>query len=181
MRQASYEDIHKLVNEMRAGSIDARQKLIEAHVPLAFSLANQFEDDEALSAALMTLVEEVDKFRVGEQHAAALPAYLKTALSRVVIQHKRKYAKNSDNDLKHYMKSGHQLPEFVEFNLLDIMDRILGCCESQLEEKIIFYKAQGLNNCKVGALVGTSSNTVAILIRNLEHRYIVQERLHAQA
>lgn len=172
----SYEDVHRLVLKMREGSTTARRELIEAHVGLAFKSAQEFEDDEALSDALVTLVQEVDKFK---GHPAALPAYLKVALSRAAAAHRRPQAHNAQHDASRFLKSGRTLSSSNDFIEVDVLDDVLQSCETDMERKMVYYRAQGYTNAEVGLRIGCSPTTVADSMRRLSLRFQVKEKLRA--
>lgn len=186
----SYEDITRLVNKMREGSTEARREIIEAHVGLAFKAAQEFEDDEALSDALFELIEAVDRFRTEGEHASALPSYLKKALTCATRRHKRSHGSARDgkwgrahhdsrNDAKRFMHSGRSMPEYGDQKVVDLMDQILGTCETEEEKSMVYWKSTGMTYAEVADAVGCSTTHVARSISRLCLRFNVQERLHA--
>lgn len=183
----TYEDIHRLVLKMREGSKEARRELIEAHVPLAFKAAEKFDDDEALSDALETLVLEVDNFRSSDKHPAALPSYLKTALGRAAKSSRRERTGKRDrpnnrhcaaNDARRFLYSGRTLPD-PSAHAIDAMDEVLAACETEEERQMVHHKSLGKTFEEVALAMGLSKTTVFAAMQRLELRYKVQERLRA--
>lgn len=185
----NYDDIHRLVLKMREGSKDARRELIEAHVGLAFKVAKDFEDDEALSDALFTLVQEVDAFRHTDKHPAALPSYLKSALGRAANLHARDVGHRpkqgppmphcASSDAARFLHSGRSLSGYDGFSAIDLMDQLLAACETEEERKMIFWKSHNMTYEQVALKVGCSTTHVARSMSRLALRFGVQERLGA--
>lgn len=184
--RTTYEDVQRLVIKMREGSTEARRELIEAHVGLAFKEAQAYEDDEALSDALVTLVEEVDNFRVSGRHPAALPAYLKVALHNAAHAHCRNdgvskrgghLRHSSLNDAKRFIHSGRPAPEYHDQKLTILMDHVLGVCEDDGEREMIFWLSMSLTYAEVASRMRTNYAHVARTVGRLKLRYSVQEKL----
>lgn len=176
---------------MREGSKDARRELIEAHVGLAFKSAQEFEDDEALSDALCTLVVEVDNFRVSGRHPAALPSYLKSALRRAARSHARddaerrrregkrggNYRHSPRNDAIKFMHSGRSIPEYRDQDVVDLMDQLLSACETEEEREMIYWRSQSFSYAEVALRIGSNFAHVQRSMDKLQLRFKVQERL----
>jgi hypothetical protein len=193
VNRPSYEDVQRLVVRMREGSTQARRELIEAHVGLAFKSAQAYEDDEALSDALCTLVEEVDNFRTSGRHPAALPSFLKVALKHAAGQHCRNdaFRRRADgksggsyhhcghNDAIKFLKSGRSVPEFRDLQVVDLMDQLLSACETEQEREMVFWRSQSMTYAEVALRIGSNYIHVQRSMERLQLRFIVQEKLGA--
>lgn len=187
--QLDYDDVHRLVLKMREGSREAWTKLIEAHVGLAFRAAEEFDDDESLSDALSTLVDEVCLARTSSMHPAALPSYLKVAVNRAAARHKRtrkgkrdgaiSSVHNAYNDAQRFLHSGRSQDNQDPVARHDLMDQLLALCEVPQEEQMVYYKSLGMTYAEVAAKIGASTTHVARSMHKLSLRFQVQERLGA--
>lgn len=167
--------IEDLVAKMRDGSIEARRELIELHVGLAFSVAKDYKDDEALSNALCELVHAVDQFRLSGHTPAALSGYLKVALTRAAGAPKRE-------DLRHQVRIKRQSSvarRWREDGSKELLETIIACCETDLDVAIVYNKVLGYTGSETARILGVSASTVSILLRNIELRHGARVKLSA--
>lgn len=203
------EDIPGLVIDMRSMNpsvrAEARCKLIEAHVGLAFKEAASFEDDEALADAMWHLVLAVDRFAISGEHPEALVAYVHKAIKVAVFQHTRGRGRKRDRRLKSLESAGKHTTEdgTVWFDTdavggtgrlskkshslrldtyaprMEMLELVSSSCEDELEKQTVELKAQGFSGKEAAQKLGISASQLSKTMTRLELRFGVQEKFLA--
>lgn len=182
-------DIPGLVHQLRQGSTDARRRLIEGFVGLAFSIAGEYKDDEALSAALYELVIAVDNFKESDAPASSFFNYVGEAIYRACInsvvrgrgKHRdKKFVPHHPQDFVNsdhqFTQKHHKLRWDGEVGALDKLDLLLGACEDDLERMMVIYAIRGYSQKEIAEHFKVGAATVCRRIRRIEIRFKVQER-----